>query len=304
MPRMKRLLHLGPRANTVRPQHSGKCHNCHAPVLEKFCGQCGQPGHVHVASAHEFIHHFIGHYVAAEGKLWTTLRLLLFRPGQLTLAFIQGRRGRYIDPLRLLLTISLVAFLCLKVIPAIEPAAGTKKAPASAEAQKDRSHVAMDPLQQLIVKSFRSESASFAANFENYQRLPNQQRSEAFFKLWLTKGPSLALLLIPFIALWLKLAHLGNGWRYGEHLVFAMHLLAFSLVALTLGIALEPLSAAAWYGTLAAIPLYFLAAMRKVYGGSLALLLRWGVVAYLTAYSLKVLMWIVFYGGMAWSPVT
>jgi len=112
------------------------------------------------------------------------------------------------------------------------------------------------------------------------------------------------LLLIPFIALWLKLAHLGNGWRYGEHLVFAMHLLAFSLVALTLGIALEPLSAAAWYGTLAAIPLYFLAAMRKVYGGSLALLLRWGVVAYLTAYSLKVLMWIVFYGGMAWSPVT
>ena len=30
---------------------------------------------MHVASAHEFIHHFIGHYVAAEGKLWATGKL-------------------------------------------------------------------------------------------------------------------------------------------------------------------------------------------------------------------------------------
>ncbi|KRB83279.1 hypothetical protein ASE26_12420 [Duganella sp. Root198D2] len=304
MPRMKRLFHPGLRANTVRPPQSGECHNCHAPVPEKFCGQCGQPGHVHVASAHEFIHHFIGHYVAAEGKLWATLGLLFFRPGQLTLEFIQGRRGRYIDPLRLLLTISLVAFLCLKVIPAIDPAPGKKAVPEAAQAQNAVPHEAMPPLQLLVVKAFRWGSASFATNFEHYQALSSHQRNEAFFKLWLAKGPTVALLLIPLIAVWLKLVHLGNGWRYGEHLVFAMHLLAFSLAGLTLGIALAPLADAAWMAALVAIPLYLLWAMRRVYGGGLVLLLRWGAAACLTAYSFKVLMWMVFYGGLAMSPVT
>ena len=236
--------------------------------------------------------------------MWGTLGLLLFRPGQLTLEFIRGRRGRYIDPLRLLLTISLLAFLCLKMIPGTEPAAGKQEAPAAAEAQKARSPEAMEPLQGLLVKAFRLGSTTFAASFERYQKLPSQQRSEAFFKLWLTKGPTVALLLIPLIAVWLKLANLGNGWRYGEHLVFSIHLLAFSLLALTLGISLAPLGDAAWQATIVAIPLYLLVAMRRVYGGSLALLLRWGAVGYLTMYSFKVLMWIVFYGGLASSPVT
>jgi hypothetical protein len=115
MRRMKRLFDPGQPASSVRPQHAGACHNCQAPVSAKYCGECGQPSHVHVASAHEFIHHFIGHYVAAEGKLWATLRMLLLRPGQLTLEFIGGRRGQYIDPLRLLLTISLVVFLLMKL---------------------------------------------------------------------------------------------------------------------------------------------------------------------------------------------
>jgi len=31
----------------------------------------------------------------------------------------------------------------------------------------------------------------------------------------------------------LELLHLGTGWRYGEHLVFTMHLQTFSLMAMT-----------------------------------------------------------------------
>ena len=60
------------------------------------------------------MHEFIGHYVAVEGKLWRTLKLLIFRPGQLTLEFLRGCRVPYINPLRLYLTMSLVVFALIK----------------------------------------------------------------------------------------------------------------------------------------------------------------------------------------------
>ena len=39
----------------------------------------------------EFIHEFIGHYVALEGKLWKTLATLLFIPGGLTRLFARAQ---------------------------------------------------------------------------------------------------------------------------------------------------------------------------------------------------------------------
>src|SRR6478672_7835883 len=93
------------------PSH---CHNCGAATKGNFCADCGQETTLHVASAREFLHEFIGHYVALEGKLWKSLALLLFRPGRLTLEYIKGRRVRYVQPLRLYLTFSLIFFAVMK----------------------------------------------------------------------------------------------------------------------------------------------------------------------------------------------
>jgi hypothetical protein len=90
------------------------CSNCSASVSGHFCHQCGQETVLHPPSAREFMHEFIGHYVAIEGKLWKSLGLLLFRPGRLTLEYINGRRVRYVQPLRMYLTFSLIFFAVLK----------------------------------------------------------------------------------------------------------------------------------------------------------------------------------------------
>jgi hypothetical protein len=307
MPRMKNLFHLGPRASTIRPQHSGACHNCHAPVAEKFCGQCGQPSHVHVASAHEFIHHFIGHFVAAEGKLWRTLGALLFRPGQLTREFIAGRRGRYIDPLRLLLTISLLAFLVMKLVLPVAPMpdAGAVGAPAhSARAPAEKPPVLL-PLQKVLVDTYARYSVTFAGNYAEYLRLSSEQRTWGFFRFWITTGPTIALCLVPLLAAWLKLAQAGTGWRYGEHLVFSFNLLSFALLATALSVALSTLPNFIWMGVLAIVPVYLLLAMRKVYGGNWALvLLRGALVGSLSLQSFKLCMWIVFYGKLVTARAT
>lgn len=290
-----KYLNLGPRASAIRPQHVGACHNCHAPVSEKFCGQCGQNAHVHVASAHEFIHHFIGHYVAAEGKLWRTLLALLFRPGQLTLEFVRGRRGQFIDPLRLLLTISLVAFLVMKMTPDLVSTDEPKPAPEQASTAKPKD--TSGPLQKWLISTHKSLSPTFAANYKKYLDLPAKQQADMFMNTWFTKGPTVALSLIPVIAAWLKLAHLGTGWRYGEHLVFSFHSLAYSLCLLTVGLLLSALTDLphTWLFTIGTIPIYLLIAMRKVYGGNWGLTaLRWGGVVYASLTSFKLMMLMAF----------
>jgi hypothetical protein len=69
---------------------------------------------LHHASTREFLHEFIGHYVALEGKLWGSLKRLIFQPGELTNEYIRGRRVRYVQPLRLYLTFSVLFFALLK----------------------------------------------------------------------------------------------------------------------------------------------------------------------------------------------
>ncbi|MBB5203074.1 hypothetical protein HNQ51_000367 [Inhella inkyongensis] len=114
---------------TASPQCPNACPNCghRLAAWDKFCAQCGQAAHLHQPSFWEFVHEFINHYVALEGKLWHSLRLLLLRPGQLTLDYLQGRRARHVMPLHLLLSFGLLCLVSIKLRPAsphVEPGSG------------------------------------------------------------------------------------------------------------------------------------------------------------------------------------
>jgi hypothetical protein len=90
------------------------CLNCGTDVHGNFCAHCGQDTAAHMPSAFEFAHEFVGHYVALENKLLKTLSLLLFRPGRLTREYLEGKRVRYVLPLRLYLTLSVIFFAMVK----------------------------------------------------------------------------------------------------------------------------------------------------------------------------------------------
>jgi hypothetical protein len=127
-----------------QPSH---CLNCETAVQAHYCHHCGQETAAHMPSAGEFLHEFIGHYIALENKLWKTLALLLFRPGRLTRDYIEGKRARYVQPLRLYLTLSLLFFALFKLggdfaginwsaaPDAVQAGTGGKAAPQAALAQ-------------------------------------------------------------------------------------------------------------------------------------------------------------------------
>ncbi|PJJ60288.1 DUF3667 domain-containing protein [Hymenobacter chitinivorans] len=93
------------------------CANCERPfeAAENYCPNCGQQNHPldlsfgHVAEeVLEGVFHF-------DGKVFRTLRLLLFAPGTLTLRFWQGKRVAYVPPVRLYVFISFLFFLLLSL---------------------------------------------------------------------------------------------------------------------------------------------------------------------------------------------
>ena len=110
-----------------------RCANCGAGVATRFCGNCGQSRHDHSRSMLEVLRELIEHHLFLDGKMMMTLAALLLRPGMLTRAFIEGRRVRFVSPIRLYLFASFAFFpgaldLGLRHDPVPYPAPGHRRA--------------------------------------------------------------------------------------------------------------------------------------------------------------------------------
>lgn len=93
------------------------CLNCGAELQGKFCHACGQKGASLHLRMHDFVHDATHEFLHLDGKILQTVKLLVIRPGELTREFLAGRRARYISPIRLYLTFSLLFFTLAAVLP-------------------------------------------------------------------------------------------------------------------------------------------------------------------------------------------
>lgn len=93
------------------PMPAVRCRNCHALLAGRYCANCGQRADVHMPTTRELVHEVLEGLTHSDSRLWRTLLLLWFRPGQLTEEFMAGRRASSLPPFRLYLIISIVFFL-------------------------------------------------------------------------------------------------------------------------------------------------------------------------------------------------
>jgi len=262
-----------------------------------------------VPSAREFLHEFIAHYVALEGKLWKSMALLIFRPGRLTRDYIEGKRVRYIEPLRLYLTFSIIFFAIFKLgglhfgdaVTIGPPAQQARQAQTTSaapdgktavlvpkgsldegrqELRKPRKHDSLIQFDEGDDKQMQLKASSIhpllGKKVEHFNTLSPEAQRAALQRAFFSYAPYALFLLMPVFAALLKLLYLGSGRRYGEHLLFALHTNAFAFLMLSLVLILPngvPLVAPLlmlW------LTFYLPTAMRKVYGGGRVLTaLRW-----------------------------
>jgi hypothetical protein len=91
-----------------------QCASCNAVLYGPYCFRCGeQEVSEHELTVRHFVaHNFLHEMTHLDGKIFRTLKCLLFRPGFLSEEYFAGRRQPYINPVRLLL-IAAVAFALL-----------------------------------------------------------------------------------------------------------------------------------------------------------------------------------------------
>lgn len=91
------------------------CKNCETELKSdfRFCPKCGQEHKDKVVHFKQFILDFLGDYFTFDSLIIRSVKPLLFNPGFLTNEFIEGRRVRYIPPLRMFIFISIIFFLIL-----------------------------------------------------------------------------------------------------------------------------------------------------------------------------------------------
>jgi hypothetical protein len=198
----------------------------------------------------------------------------LLRPGFLTMEWTSGRRARFSSPLRLYLLASFVFFLASGLAgdgnpirfdvtpdqPALEQAKDPKDAP-HVPAGTEEQH------QELRTRGWLGRTID--DRWQALARMPRQEflsRVNTAFREWI---PRVMFFLVPAAVLVLALL-----WRrrwLSEHVVLSLHLhaFAFTLFTVLLGLRLLP-----WPGPRAVLgpaiavwlPLYFLLALRRVYG--------------------------------------
>jgi hypothetical protein len=212
------------------PVAPGQCLNCEAKLRGRFCSACGQRAIAPYPTIREMVGDAWEELSGYDGRFARTLRLLFGRPGALTVETLEGRRARYITPVRLYLLASLVYFLCAATIPNIRiarPAAipgsgvnitvdGSGAVPRLTPEERERALRDIDRAPWWIQAFLRPVVAD----------------PMAFRTRFLRTLPRVLFGLVPVFAGIVALFYRGRG--FVQHLVFAVHLHAAIFITLAI----------------------------------------------------------------------
>jgi len=92
------------------------CRNCGAKLQGNFCHMCGQKDSDYRRPYWTFVEDFSDNVFSKDSRLWRTLGYLLFLPGAMTREYIQGRRIRFLPPIRTFLISIVLFFLTVNLL--------------------------------------------------------------------------------------------------------------------------------------------------------------------------------------------
>ena len=199
-----------------------------------------------------------------DGRIAATFRALL-HPGKLTLEYLQGRRARYLSPMRLYLAVSVIYFLIAAAAPETggglrvgvtqtgrdSSAVLTEEDRAEILAELDTTHWLMRPMLQSLV----------------------EDGGEGFRARMFTIMPRVFFAMLPLFAAIVALFYRGR--RFPAALVYAVHVHTFAFLIFTLSEAAKFSGSRVVEGAIAIVTIigfaiYAVRSLRAVFGGGWA----------------------------------
>lgn len=206
------------------------CLNCGAPLTGHFCSRCGQKAEAVNPTFGQFAHELLREVSDIDGKIIRTAILLLTRPGFLSREHFEGRRARYVPPIRLYLVFSVLFFAVSAFSPLSGPRISCTTCPADVRAEREA------------------------------------QMREAIGQ-W---TPRAMFVLVPVFAGLVGLVTWGSTRNYPQHLYFSMHVhsawfIAGSLAGASRLLRIGGVGQAASLVAIAYAAVYLAVALRRAY---------------------------------------
>lgn len=106
---------MQPSSKPTRKEPLPVCYNCNHPKspADPFCRNCGQKHTDLNDGIFHFVAEFITELLSLDGRVFRTLGMLFWRPGELTNEFMLGRRKRYLPPVQIYLFSTFLLFFAL-----------------------------------------------------------------------------------------------------------------------------------------------------------------------------------------------
>jgi hypothetical protein len=214
-----------------------RCLNCGAELQGAFCHACGQKASSAHLELHDVVHEATHEFLHLDGKIVNTLKVLIAKPGQLTKEFIEGRRARYISPIRVYLTCSLLFFFLAATLPGAE---------------------------QRLVRVTTTDIEEMQAAGRTAADIEHQE--EALRESVIHSLPRVMFVIVPVYGLLTFLFYRRRQPFYIAHFYFGVHVHAFGFLVRALALALNYRIVGVITGTW--VLAYHYAALHRLYGES------------------------------------
>lgn len=162
--RLKKERELLKRYDSIEADTRGdgnRCYNCKAPLTGPYCHICGQRDDDLRRPIWTFFRELFDAIFDTDSKIIKTILLLIFQPGGLSRAFMEGRRARFLPPFRLYVVLLFVFFSTLSLADIliidihVQPKAEQVAAREALEAQLAAAEEARDKIEE--AKEFARE---------------------------------------------------------------------------------------------------------------------------------------------------
>ena len=97
----------------LKERKEKNCLNCQTTVVGRYCHLCGQENLEPKETVWHLVQHFFNDITHFDGKFFSTVKLLLRKPGFLSAEYIAGRRMSYLNPIRMYVFTSAFFFIIL-----------------------------------------------------------------------------------------------------------------------------------------------------------------------------------------------
>jgi hypothetical protein len=240
--------------------------------LGAYCSQCGEKRRDRSDFKLSTIaSETVGEITNLEhSKLWQTFRLLLLKPGQLTRDHWVGRRKRYLGPVKLYLIVFAISLVLYSI----------------------HQPTAIYDVRTFVAADRAGDASRLLDNIAEKRGIRREQVTQELNSRW-QSYISMSQVVYPlFVGLALKLLFLRRGLYFAEHLIFALHVLAFMFFSFALAWPLfllfgvrtplgqySPGYLLITFASLTWLIIYLVLALRRAYGESwIAAILKSAVV--------------------------